>query len=133
MPVRFQVSHPERTVIGVASGVVTLKDILAFAHELEVQKALGYKKIIDVMSGQAMVSEVDLAAYGERLRELPREKLPYGPIALVTSSENNAISQLFAKLTGQERPAQVFRSIHDARKWLQQMPTPGWQTSKRPE
>lgn len=132
MPVRFQVSHPERTVIGVATGIVTLKDILAFAHELEVQQALGYRKIIDVMSGQAMISEIDLAAYSERLRELPPDKRPYGPIALVTSQENNAISQLFAKLTGQERPAKVFRSIHEARKWLQQMPTAGWATSKRP-
>ena len=133
MPVRLQISHPERTVIGVATGVVTLKDILAFAHELEVQQALGYRKIIDVMSGQAMISEIDLAAYGERLHELPPEKRPYGPIALVTSQENNALAQIFAKLTREERPAQVFRSIHEARKWLQQMPTTGWATTKQPK
>lgn len=133
MPVRFQISHPERTVVGVAQGIVTLKDVLAFARELETRQALGYRKIIDVMSGKAMISEIDLAAYGERLHELPPEKRPYGPIALVTSEENSALAQLFAKLTGQERPAQVFRSIHAARKWLQQIPLSGAEMNRRPK
>lgn len=108
-------------VVGVAQGVVTLKDVLAFARELEIQKALDYRKIIDVMSGTAMVSEIDLAAYGDRLRELPPDKMPTGPIALVTNDANDSLARLFAHLTNAQRPAQVFRSIHAARRWLQQV------------
>ena len=121
MPIRFQISHPERMVVGVAQGIVTLKDVLAFARELEIQKALDYRKIIDVMSGTAMLSEIDVAAYGDRLRELPPNKMPSGPIALVTNDANDALARLFAQLTNEQRPAQVFRSIHAARKWLQQV------------
>lgn len=122
MPIRFQISHPERMVVGVAQGSVTLKDVLAFARELETQRALDYRKIIDVISGTAMISEIDLAAYGERLRDMPADKKPSGPIALVTNEENDALSQLFAQLTNEQRPAQVFRSIHAARKWLKDVP-----------
>jgi hypothetical protein len=93
MPIRFQISHPERMVVGVAQGIVTLKDVLA----------------------------IDLAAYGDRLRELPANKMPSGPIALVTNDANDALARLFAQLTNEQRPAQVFRSIHAARKWLQQV------------
>jgi hypothetical protein len=109
-------------VVGVAQGTVTLKDVLAFARELETQKALDYRKIIDVISGTAMISEIDLAAYGERLRDMPADKKPSGPIALVTNEENDALSRLFAQLTNEQRPAQVFRSIHAARKWLKDVP-----------
>lgn len=122
MPIRFQISHPERMVVGVAQGIVTLKDVLAFARELETRKALDYRKIIDVISGTAMISQADLAAYGEHLRELPADKKPRGPIALVTNEENDALSRLFAQLTNEQRPAQVFRSIHAARKWLKETP-----------
>ncbi len=109
-------------VVGVAQGPVTLKDVLAFARELETQKALDYRKIIDVISGTAMISDIDLAAYGEHLRDLPADKKPRGPIALVTNEKNDALARLFAQLTNEQRPAQVFRSIHAARKWLKEAP-----------
>lgn len=122
MSLRFQISHPDRLVVGVAEGGVTLKDILHFAQEIAQNRASAYAKIVDVMGGTAMLSEADFAAYRDRMRELPADQRPNGPLALVTSEEHGPLARLFAELTGGERPAKVFASIHAARRWLRENP-----------
>jgi hypothetical protein len=118
---RFQVSHPERMVIGVAGGVVTLKDLLAFWRETVDNHAVGYSKIVDVMGGTPMLSAVDIGAFRDRIAELPKD-VRFGPLALVTNEEHRDIAALFSEITSEHRPVKVFHSIHDARKWLKTMP-----------
>jgi hypothetical protein len=36
----------------------------------------------------------------------------------VADTKMDEFARIFASLTTQDRPAEVFRSIHDARKWL---------------
>ena len=119
MPLRFQVDHAQRTVIGVAEGDVGLQDVIDFTLEIEKNNAAGYHKIVDVMGGTSRLSAEDIVVYRERMRGLPRV---HGPLALVTGDRNGPLARLFAQFTGKERPAEVFTSIHDARKWLRDQP-----------
>ena len=118
---RFQIFHPDRLVVGVAEGPVTLRDLIGFLQELARNQASSYRKIVDVMGGTAEFSEAELAAFSEHFRTLPEEQTQ-GAIALVTGEEHGPLARLFAQLTGERRPARVFTSIHDARHWLRTMP-----------
>src|SRR5579872_3339494 len=104
MAIRFQINHSERMIVGVAQGVVTLKDLIHFALEIAEHKAASYRKIVDVMGGTPMLSEIDIAAYRDRMHELPPDERPTGPLALVTSEEHGELARMFARLTGDERP-----------------------------
>jgi len=119
MPLRFQVDHALRTVVGVAEGDVTLQDVVDFTLDIEKNNAAGYHKIVDVMDGTSKLGAEDFVAYRERMRGLSR---PHGPLALVTGDKNGPLARLFAQFTSKERPAQVFTNIHEARKWLQGQP-----------
>ena len=119
MPLHFQVDHIARTVVGVAKGDVTLQDVIDFTLEIERNNAAGYHKIVDVMDGTSRLGAEDFVAYRQHMRGRQR---PHGPLALVTGDRNGVLAQLFAQFTGKERPAAVFASIHDARRWLQEQP-----------
>lgn len=104
-------------VIGIAEGAITPQDIDGFVGEIAEAKAVHYRKIIDVMTATPGLTEQDIADYSERSQKVSRERKS-GPIAIVTSEAQGPLSRLFAQLTFDRRPAKVFRSIHDARKWL---------------
>ena len=115
MPLRFQVDHAQRTVVGVAEGDVTLQDVIDFTLEIEKNSAAGYHKIVDIMGGTNRLTVDDFVAYRQHMRGRLRA---HGALALVTGDRNGPLARLFAQFTGQERPAGVFTSIHEARKWL---------------
>ena len=119
MPLRFQLDHAQRTVVGVAEGDVTLQDVIDFTLEIEKNNAAGYRKLVDVMEGASRLSADDFVAYRERMRGLQRV---HGALALVTGDRNGPLARLFVQFTGKERPAEVFTSIHTARKWLGDQP-----------
>lgn len=119
MPLRFQLDHAQRTVVGVAEGDVTLKDVIDFTLEIERNNAAGFRKLVDVMDGTNRLSADDIVVYRERMRGLQRV---HGALALVTGDRNGPLARLFAQFTGKERPAEVFTSIHTARKWLGDQP-----------
>ena len=119
MPLRFQVDHAQRTVVGIAEGDVTLQDVIDFTLEIERHNAAGYHKIVDVMDGTSRLSAEDFVAYREHMRGRARA---HGPLALVTNDRNGLLARLFAQFTAKERPAGVFSSIHDARNWLKGQP-----------
>ncbi len=117
MPLSFQVDHAQRTVVGVAKGDVTLQDVIDFTLEIEKNNAAGYHKIVDVMEGTSRLVVEDFVAYREHMRGRQRA---HGPLALVTGDRNGVLARLFAQFTGKERPAGVFASIQEARRWLEQ-------------
>ena len=53
----------------------------------------------------------------EHVRRQQREK-GVGLVAFVAADGKGEFARLFVDTVAGERPAQVFRSIHDARKWL---------------
>lgn len=123
MAIRFQISHPDRMVVGVGEGVVAVKDIIGFAHDVAENRATTYRRILDLMSCTTTLSEVDVMAYRDHVRELPADRRPSGLTALVASAQNAALSRLFTDTIGTDRPAKVFANIREARKWFADVST----------
>lgn len=116
MPIRMTVSDPDRMIIGVASGVVTLTDLIEFARGIVSAGKLHYRKIVDVSAGTLGFTPEELVAFGELVRAARGDK-PRGALAIVT--RRGDLARLFAdQLAGGDRPAKVFASIHEARRWL---------------
>jgi hypothetical protein len=117
MPIKLQIHHPDRMVVGVLQGAVTVDDLDAFAAEVATAQAFRYRKIIDVIGATSGLTADDLAAFSARMHAapLPPER---GPIALVSNKRTAPLADLFARLMGDNRQVKVFASIHAARQWL---------------
>lgn len=121
MPIKLTVDHPNRLVLGVASGVLTLPEMAAFARDVVQGGLQPYRKLVDVAVATAGFSEREVQAFAQVVRELPAGRTP-GPIAFVADPGRGDIARMFTGLLGGDRTTMVFRSIHDARKWLAEQP-----------
>jgi hypothetical protein len=121
MPIRVTVYHPDRIIIGVASGEIGVQDLGSFLREIVGAGVRHYRKIIDVAGATPVLSQEELASFTAGVRAT-YGKTPTGPLAIVAHSRQSDLARMFAQLTGTDRPAEVFRSIHDARRWLATMP-----------
>jgi len=117
MPIRVTIDHFNRVVLGVGDGVLTIPDLVAFGLEVLKAKVVHYGKIIDVAGSEPDFSRTELLAFAQVVREI-RTDPARGPLALVVDPKRGELARLFAGLEMEGRPAQVFRSIHDARRWL---------------
>lgn len=123
MPIRLTVYHPDRIIIGVASGEVGVQDLGNFLREIVETGVMHYRKIIDVAGATPALTPEELDAFSSIVRTA-HERTQTGPLAIVAHGRQTELARMFAQLTGTDRPAEVFRSIHDARKWLATMPIP---------
>jgi hypothetical protein len=122
MPIHLEIYHPDRIVIGVARGEVTLEEFGSFVRELAQSGAMHYRKIFDVSDAKSStVNQDELLAADQRLRAVT-PKGPRGPLAVVADPKRMEVAQTFKALTADDRPVEIFRSIHDARKWLATFP-----------
>jgi len=112
-------------VVGVGEGVVTVEDIIRLAFDVAENRATTYRRILDLMGCTTILSEADVVAYRDHVRELPVDRRPSGMTALVASEQNAALSRLFTDTIGTDRPAKVFANIHEARKWFVQSASAG--------
>jgi hypothetical protein len=121
MAIQTTFYHPDRLVIGIFEGGMKLKDFLDIALEIRKNNVVHYRKIINVIDAYPEFTEQELMALVQVLRETPTG--PRGPVAFVADMERGEFARLFSQLEVGGRPAQVFRSIHDARKWLSTVPS----------
>jgi hypothetical protein len=122
MPIQMEVYHPDRIVIGVARGEITLEEFGGFVRELAQTGVMHYRKIFDVTEAKSStVGQDELLAADQRLRAV-MGKGPRGPLAVVADPHRGELAQTFKALTADDRPVEIFRSIHDARKWLATFP-----------
>jgi hypothetical protein len=122
MPIRLTIYHPDRMIIGVASGEVTLVDLVGFFREVLESGTLHYRKLIDIAAATPALSKEELAAFTERVR-VTRTERARGAMALVADSTRGEFARFFIGLReGQKPETQIFRSIHDARRWLASTP-----------
>jgi hypothetical protein len=117
MPFKLDIFPPDRMVVAVARGDITLEDLAQLVKELIETGTLPYRKIIDITSATSTIGREQLEGIAERLRSAPVLR-PRGPLAIVADGTRGEFARLFMSLTSEERPVQVFRSIHDARRWL---------------
>jgi hypothetical protein len=112
-------------VVGVGEDIVTVEDIIRFAFDVAENRATAYRRILDLMSCTTVLSEADVVAYRDHVRALPVDRRPSGLTALVSSQQNAALSRLFTDTIGTDRPAKVFASIREARKWFADLSSAG--------
>lgn len=117
MPITLQINHPDRMVVGLVRGQIVPRDLDEFASEISAAQATRYRKIIDVTGAFSGLTAEGLTEFSGRLHAAP---LPpqRGPIAVVANQETVELAKLFARLMGDDRPVEVFGSIHAARQWL---------------
>lgn len=122
MPIRVTIDHYNRVVIGVGDGVLTIADFVAYGLEVLQAKVVHYGKIIDVAGSEPDFTATELAAFAQVVRETQPDK-PRGPLALVIDPKRGDLAKRFVGLEMGGRRAEVFRSIHAARRWLTEQMT----------
>ena len=107
MPIHIDFFHPNRLAIIVARGEVTMTDVGEAARTM--------------LESNAMKNE-SLEKLAAMMRSAPNAT-KRGPLAIIVGDDDKAgRAEEFAALTASERPVKVFRSLHEARRWLEQQP-----------
>lgn len=122
MPVTWTISHPDRLVIAVAEGEVTLQEIEQYLDGVVTANVLGYRKVFDVTQTQFHPLDEDMMTLGARIRAYPAFGR-FGALAIVASSERARwLARLYTELAVVDRPIKTFRNLAAARKWLDAQP-----------
>ena len=58
MPIHLEIYHPDRIVIGVARGEITLEEFGGFVRELAQSGAMHYRKIFDVSDAPTFIARL---------------------------------------------------------------------------
>src|SRR3990167_7743419 len=117
MPIYLDISHPDRMVVAVIQGTVTGEDIVGAAQQFAATGAWPYRKIIDVSIGESTIDANGLEMLAAMARTKAKDTTR-GPTAFVVDPARSDVVEQFVKMTEGDRPVKTFRSIHDARKWL---------------
>jgi hypothetical protein len=121
MPVQWTISHPTRLVIAVAKGELRLTDVEDYLDGVVMANALPYRKIFDTTDATIDLSEDDMMALGARIRAYGgMDRM--GPLAIVATTDRSyRQARLFAALAVADRPLKIFRELHLARRWLDEL------------
>jgi hypothetical protein len=117
MPIQITIDHFNRLVVGVGQGTLALQDLVGFGLEVVQAGVVPYGKIIDLTRATPAFSRQELLAFAQVVREMPTNA-PRGPLAMVIDPKRGELARLFAGVEIAGRPANVFRSIHAARRWV---------------
>jgi hypothetical protein len=117
MAIHLNVSRLDRLVMVVIIGDATASDMLALAHQFADADMMPYRKIVDITAGTLVVDDAELASAVAVLRADPGMTVR-GPLAFVVDAVGSPVAEKFVELTTGERPVKIFRSLHAARKWL---------------
>ncbi len=119
MPLKWTISHTDKTVEAVASGHVSLQDIERYLDDVMVSDALPYRKLFDASQASSALADEEMMMLGARLSAYAGLG-PLGPIAFVAppAAALQPKIQLFATLAPADRPLRIFKAVEAARKWL---------------
>lgn len=118
MPLHMDISPLHRLVIIVARGHITVEEITAVKQRIADANARAYGKIIDVSQGRSELTREQVQKVADLLRGTP-EEASRGPVAFVVDPGRIDFPHVFADVTQEERPVQLFHSLHEARAWLE--------------
>lgn len=119
MPLQMDISPLHRLVVIVARGHITAEEIAANTKALIEANVPSYAKIIDVSQAKSELSREQVEKVAALLRG-PADDTSRGPVAFVINPDRIGFANVFADITQGERPIQLFRSLHQARAWLDQ-------------
>lgn len=131
MPIRSTIDHFNRVVVGVGEGVLTIEDLVAFGLEILKAKVVHYGKIIDVATCEPGFTVIELTAFAQIVRE-QAANAERGPLAFVVDPKRGEMARLFTGFDIDGRPANTFRSLHEARQWLARFPAEALERATAP-
>jgi hypothetical protein len=119
MPIVHTIEHERGRMSVVATGSVTLADILQHLKEERLAAGLGFAEIIDGRTGTVAFSPADLRSLVEVLRDLgTRQSL--GPTAVIVATDYAyGMMRLLEMLVEDVCKVRPFRDPADAERWLQ--------------
>ena len=124
MPIHIDIFHPSRLVIAVVRGTFTADDVRDAVSQFLASDIVHYRKIIDIASPTTPLDKAGVEAMAN-LVLAQRDDRPRGPLAFVVNSgQASENAEAFARLTEGARTVKVFRSLHQARKWLDENTQP---------
>jgi hypothetical protein len=123
MPIRFTIDHAKRHVEARAEGETGLAHFEDFLDAIVVQGALPYRKLFDSRKAIGKLSDDDVMMLGARMSAYTRGLGPLGAIAFVVAgAAPSSFATRVVNLAASDRPAGVFVSEDEARKWLAEQP-----------
>ena len=115
MPARWSFDHSRRLVEIVLEGDTGEAEALRFFDELEAANAQPYRKLIDAREATPRIDERLLKLVTTRISGYRNP----GPIAAVVDGAYfDGLAKLFLLAVDAERRARVFRTVDEARDWL---------------
>jgi hypothetical protein len=116
MPVYMEISRLHRTVTIVARGAISAEEIRSMGQRLADAHVRSFAKIIEVAGASTDLTAEQFMKVAEFLRGDPKEQR--GPVAFIVDPNHAAFPQAFAKLTRGDGPVKLFKSLREARLWL---------------
>src|SRR3954464_13478905 len=120
MPIQLEIFHPDRIIVIVARGNVTLEEYGVLLGDVVKAGGVHYRKILDATSAESEEVTKDVLLKADELTRNLKGR-PRGPLALVVDRSRGDLARTFKSLST-DRPVEVFGSIHDARTWLRSLP-----------
>jgi hypothetical protein len=118
MPLHVDISRLDRLVVIVARGQITAEEMGAVKRQLVEAGVQAYAKIIDVSQGRSDLTREQIQKVADIMHGSADEP-SRGPVAFVIDPLRIGFPNMFADLTKGERPIELFRSLHEARAWLE--------------
>lgn len=121
MPIHVRISHHDRLVVAVGHGTIAAEEFMNAVRESVEQGALHYRKLIDVAAANTDADMERLKQLLVMVRNSP-QAAERGPLAFVVDGKRgDTVRELMALPEEGERPVRVFTSLHEARKWLDEV------------
>ncbi len=117
MPIYTDIMPLDRVVVIVARGHVSVDEIAESTRKLVEANVPGYAKIIDVTGSTSNLTREQVNGMAAMLRG-GRDVAARGPVAFVVDPARSGFADSFAEASEGDRPVRLFRSLHEARKWL---------------
>ena len=121
MPIYMDIVPLDRVVVIVARGHVSADEISQSIKKLVEANVPGYAKIIDVTGAASDMTPERVNGMAAALRS-GRGAVVRGSVAFVIDPARQGFADNFAEATEGDRPIRLFRSLHEARKWLKENP-----------
>jgi hypothetical protein len=125
MPITWTISQADRLVSARAQGTVTLQDIEALLDDVVVKDALGYRKLFDGREAVGKYDDKDVLLLGARISAYASLDLTGAAAIVVTTQPQVDAALRFANIAKAKRPVRVFKSVEEARAWLDTDPKLG--------
>jgi hypothetical protein len=117
MPVYMEISRLHRTVTIVARGTISPDEVRGVAQQLAEANVRSFAKIVEVAGATTEWSPEQVTRVAQLLRGASSEKR--GPVAFIIDPNRDGFPQAFAQQTEGEGAINLFKSLHEARNWLQ--------------